>query len=68
MCLILSISKELLLSIWQEVQSVQIVYATGEIRKMVYANTQEVDETKGYRCLIDGLAGESRALREHTSF
>ena len=39
------------------------VYASAEIRKMVYANTPEVvDALKGNRCLIDALcSGKSRA-------
>lgn len=39
------------------------VYASAEIRKIVYTNTPKVVEAlKGGRCLIDGLcSGKSRA-------
>ena len=69
MWLILSISKEFLLSIWQEAQSVQSL-RQREIRKMVYANTPEVVEAlKGNRCLIDGLCSENpERVEEHKEF
>ncbi len=70
MWLILSISKEFLLSIWQEAQSVQKVYASAEIRKMVYANTPEVVEAlKGIDVLLMVSARENpERVEEHKSF
>ncbi len=47
------------------------VYASAEIRKMVYANTPEGKlEALAYRCLIDGglCSGKPERVEEHRVF